>query len=174
VIIDKAFTEKFEGPEPSPFHLNVPTSDGFLTLMDTKSGGYVKFSFATPEREFLENLHLVNLDLEPGPAEKRLTTLEGLMAGPAFKAAVKGFENPVQLGIRRIAIGPLTAVEVVGSYRDPKAGPMYLRIVGLAHPEQARGTFVVINIQAQRTPLKTAGDFAGTLSGRALASFRYR
>lgn len=174
-VVDAAYGEAQGRPVPTPFELIVPTSDDFRTLLDNKpKGGFAKFTFATPDNGFIENMHLVEFNLPVETPDQRLPKLAKMLSEQGFAAAVQGFENPDLKGSRAITIGQLPAVEVIGTYVDPANGPMYLRLVGVPHPALPHGVFAIMNIHAQRQPVQNPDGLAETLSGKAMGSFRFQ
>ena len=173
VVIDEAYAEKNKTAKPSPFSLTIPTGEDFLTLLDAKQGGYLKVTFASPEKAFLEAIHFVDMEVPTDLKEKRIPAVAKLMSEKVFQNVTKGLKDPKVLAIRETEIGSLGAVEVIGRYMDDKDGLIYLWIVGLPHPVKSTSTYAVATIHYGRRPIKTDADFRETLAGRALYSFRY-
>jgi hypothetical protein len=173
IVIDKEFAEKNGVAEPSPFSVTIPTGEDFLTLLDTKKGGFLKVTFASPEREFLESIQFVDMEVPADLKEKRTPVVAKLMSEKVFANATADLKDAKILAIREAEIGGLGAVEVIGRYTDEKDGLIYLWIVGLPHPVSSRGTYAIATIHFGRRPMTTDEDFRNTLAGRALYSFRY-
>ena len=173
VVIDKAFAEKNELAEPTPFRITVPTGEDFLTLLDAKQGGFLKVTFATPDRAFLESIHFVDMQVPTDLGEDRTAVVATLMSERVFPAVTEGREDAKILTIRETEVGGLGAVEVIGRYTDGGGQLIYLWVVGLPHPVQARGTYAVASVHFGRRPMATDEDFGKTLAGRTLESFRY-
>ena len=173
LVVDKAFAEKNQVPEPSPFSITIPTGEDFLTLPDTTSGGFLKISFATHDREFLESIHFFDMEVPTNETEKRISSVATAMSGQVFQSVTKDRKDAKVLEIRETEIGTVAAVEVIGRYIDENDGLIYLWIVGLPHPVTKRGTFAISTIHFGRRPMTTDQDFRETLAGRALHSFRY-
>lgn len=173
LVIDKAFAEKNKTAEPSPFEITIPTGEDFLTLLDTKKGGFLKVTYASPDRKFLESIQFVDMEVPADLKEKRTPVVAKLMSEKVFKSVTKNLKDPKVLAIREAKIGDLGAVEVIGRYTDDKSGLIYVWIVGLPHPVNSRGTYAIAMIHYGRRPMKTDQDFRETLAGRTLYSFRY-
>ena len=173
VVIDRAFAEENEVPVPTPFELTIPTGEDFLTLIDTKQGGFLKVSFATPDRDFLESVHFINMDVPVDIEADRTAVVAKLMSEQVFPNLTEGREDAKVLAIRESEIGGVGAVEVIARYMDAEDGLIYLWIMGMPHPVQARGTYAVAAIHHGRRPMESDEDFRKMLSGRALFSFRY-
>ena len=173
LLVDEAFAEANGTPEPTPFRITVPTGEDFLTIVDSKKGGFMKVTFATPDREFLESIHFVDMEIPANLGEDRTAVTAKLMSEQVFAAVTEGRKDPKVLTIRETEIGGLGAVEVIGRYTDAEHGLIYLWIVGLPHPVQARGTYAIANIHFARRPMETDEEFPRTLAGRTLYSFAY-
>ncbi len=173
VVIDKAYAEQNGLKEPTPFKLTIPTGEDFLTVLDAKQGGFLKVSFASPDKQFLESIHFVDMDVPADLAESRTAVVAKLMSERVFQNVTQGMQDPKVLSIREIEIGGLGAVEVIGRVTDKNAGLLYLWIVGLPHPVQSKGTYAVATVHFARRPMETDEDFRKTLAGRTLYSFAY-
>ena len=173
IVVNAEFAEKNEVAEPTPFEITVPTGEDFLTLIDTKQGGFLKITFATPDREFLESIQLVDMQVPTDIEADRTAVVAKLMSERVFANVTEGREDAKVLAIRETEIGGVGAVDVIARYTDGENGLVYLWIVGLPHPVQARGTYAVAAIHHGRRPMETDQDFRKMLAGRALFSFRY-
>lgn len=173
MVIDKAFAEKNGVPEPSPFSVTIPTGEDFLTLLNTKMGGFLNVTFASPDKDFLESIHFDGMDAPTDLKEQRIPDIAKLLSGAVFQNATKDKKDAKVLAIRETEIGGLGAVEVIGRYVDEKNGLIYLWIVGLPHPVKARGTYAIATVHFGRRPMTTDDEFRETLAGRTLYSFRY-
>ena len=73
-----------------------------------------------------------------------------------------------------VLAGCVPAIEVFGRYIDPANGVIYLRIVGIPHPDSPHGLYMVANIARARLPLDNPDQLATrTRSGAALKTFKY-
>ena len=173
VVINKEFADKNGIPEPSPFSITIPTGEDFLTLLDTKKGGFLKVTFASPDREFLESVQFVDMEVPADLKEKRTPAIAQLMSQKVFVNATKDLKDAKVLAIRETEIGGLGAVEVIGRYTDADSGLIYLWIFGLPHPVNSKGTYAIATLHFGRRPIVTDQDFRNTLAGRAIFSFQY-
>ena len=173
VLVDKTFAEKNETPEPSPFSITIPTGEDFLTLVDAKQGGFLKVTFASPDRAFLESIHFVDMEVPSDLKDKRTPVVAKLMSETVFQNVTKDQKDAKILAIREAEVGGLGAVEVIGRYADEKDGLIYLWIVALPHPVKSKGTYAIATIHHGRRPLTSDDEFPDSLAGRALYSFRY-
>jgi hypothetical protein len=176
VSVDAAFAEKHGMDVPAPFSVIIPASHDFLTVAAFGPGGdtYMKISFATPDRQLIDNLRIVSMTAPLGEPENRLNMTAGLLAEQGFDLAVQGFADAERHTVRKIRVGRYDAVEVIGTYTDPALGPMFVRLVGIPNPESRFSVFAITNVVAQRTKIADGDDLTEkTRSGRALTTFRY-
>jgi hypothetical protein len=173
IVVDAEFAEKNEVAEPTPFEVTIPTGEDFLTLIDTKQGGFLKITFATPDREFLESIQFIDMKIPTDIEADRTAVVAKLMSERVFANVSEGREDAKVLAIRETEIGGIGAIEVIARYTEGETGLVYLWIVGMPHPVQARGTYAVAAIHHGRRPMETDEDFRKMLAGRALFSFRY-
>ncbi len=176
VKIDAAYGAKEIIEVKAPFSFTAPTGKDFLIGKQPTPGSdtLIKIAYATLDKEFIENFQFSTLTVPPGPEEARLNTVAKLLANQAFGMAVRPYKEPKRDGVRKIEIGKYAAVEVFGRYIDPDKGVMYLRIVGIPHPERVHGVFMVANIVSALLPLDSPDQLATrTRSGAALKIFKY-
>ncbi len=176
LTIDAAFGEKKDIPVPAPFSFLIPDQEGVIPLYHdpTKPGGMlIKVSFATEDRQLIENLQFVVMTLPPGEPVGRFVTLTGLLVNKVFPSAVANSTEHQYLGARKIQIGQYDAVEILGKYLDEELGLVYLRIVGIPNPDGTDGVFAVANLVDKRLNLNNVDDFSRTASGTALRYFKY-
>ncbi len=179
VTIDGAFAEKHGRPVPAPFSFVVPLSPTktYETFVETppKLGGesWIKLSFATPERELIENIQFVNMRVPMGEVKARLEAVAAVLVKNALPGVFKGRTNTGRDTVRAIKIGDYDAVEVIGHFDEPKLGKMYARLVGILNPDGPDGVVAIANIVLSRVPVKKPDDFAETRGGATLAHFKY-
>ena len=170
------FAEKYDMDVPAPFSVIIPTSEDFYTAakFGPRGDAYMKISFATGDRQLIDNLRLVTMSVPLAESVERLKLTAQMLAEQGFAMAVRGYDNPQSKGIRQIRIGKYDAVEVIGTYTDPELGLMYVRLVGIPNPDNPSSVFAVANVVAGRTEIGNAEDLTSkTRSGRALTTFRY-
>ena len=174
-VLDDAYEQNAGRPIPARLELIVPmANDYYRVLLDNQpSGGMVKIAFATKDRVLIDSVHIIGATIPMGPIKDRLTQFAGLMRDTAFPASVQGMGNPKLLGLRDYQMGAYPAVELVGTYVDPNLGPMYLRILGVPHPQKAESIFIIMNINASLEPLENISDLPKTLSGRTVSSVKF-
>jgi hypothetical protein len=176
IKVDAEFAEKHDMDVPAPFSVIIPTSEDFFTAarFGPRGDAYMKISFATNEKQLIDNLRFVTMTVPLVEAEERLKLTAKMLAGQGLATAVRGYGNAQRKGIRRIRIGKYDAVEVVGSYTDSELGLMFVRLVGIPNPNSKFSIFAVINVVAGQTKIESADDLSSkTRSGRSLTTFRY-
>jgi hypothetical protein len=176
IKVDAAFAEKHDMDVPAPFSVIIPTSEDFFTAarFGPRGDAYIKISFATNDKQLIDNMRLVTMTFPLVETEARLKLIAKLLGEQAFAMAVRGYDNPQRKGMRKLKIGRYDAVEVIGTYSDPRLGPMYVRLVGIPNPNSRFSVYTVSNIVARRTKVESADDLTSkTRSGRSLTTFQY-
>ncbi len=173
--LDDAYEQEVGRPIPARLKLVLPKGDGsYRVLVDKDPGGaMVKFNFATRDLQLIDNLQIVNATIATGPIDDRLQAMARLIKDQAYPISVRGYSSPKLIGLGKYRVGDLPAVLLVATYTDPANGPMFLRIVGLPHPDKPESIVVVTNTVASKVPVKTVSELEKSLSGRALASIRF-
>ncbi|MDT0681431.1 hypothetical protein RM543_01945 [Roseicyclus sp. F158] len=172
---DAALAESTGRDIPVPFTLEVPVSDRFLTLIDSApSGGVVKISFALGGEEgrvrLLENLNILTATLPEAEDGAGTGLLDRLLTQDAFPLAVQDFPEAKQITLEDVEIGGTAGRQLIGTYRIPSLGLMYLRLVALPDAEAQNALVAIVNIDAQRVQLASTSDLESTITGRALES----
>ena len=178
LTIDKAFAEEHGVPVPAPFSFVVPLSPtkAYETFVETapKLGeAWIKLSFATSDRQLIENIQFVNMTVPMGEPQARLKAAAGALVNEGLAQTFKGKANSGRDVVRAIKIGDYDAVEVIAHYDDAKLGKMYARLVGILNPDGPDGVVAVANIVLSQVPVKSVDDFARTRGGALLSNFKY-
>ncbi len=174
--LDDAYEQDVGRPIPARLKLILPKGDGsYRILVDKDPGGaMVKFNFATQDVALIENLQIVNATIPMGPVDDRLQAIARMMKEQAYPISVQGYESPKLIGLGKYQVGDLPAVQLVATYIDPANGPMFLRIVGVPHPEKpGRSIVVVTNTVAKLVPVTKVSQLETSLAGRTLSSIRF-
>lgn len=173
IRVDEAFAKQNEGPVPSPFAVTLPTGEDFLTVVNARQGGFLKATFATPERDFLESIHFVEMDVPTDLEGDRMAVVAKLMSEKVFPAVTEPGSDAKLLAIRERTVGGVDAVEIIGRYTHPEEGLVYVWLDAMPHPTAKRGVYAISVIHHGRRPLVSDADFKDSLAGRTLESFRY-
>lgn len=176
VRVDAAFAAKYRVDVPAPFEVLVPRTSGMKALMvaaPKPGNAIVKINFGTADDKLIENIQFVPMTLPLAPDKDRLAILARLLSTEGFEQGVKGALASKRLGARKIEVGGLPAVEVVGLWRSKDEGKVYLRLVGIPHPHKKEGVFAAANIIAAREEVPTVDDFQRTRGGVMLKHFKY-
>lgn len=175
--VDADFAATHGVDVPAPFSILVPLADDVLELVDYvpegQDGPFLKLNFATEDRKLIENIQFVRMTIARGSAEERLNALAGLLANDVFGRATASYTESVRDIVRKTKVGDLEGVEVIGRYKDPNLGLMYLRIVGVFDPQGPHGVVSIANVVAAMQELPSANDFPGTRGGAAIRHFRF-
>lgn len=176
VTLADAYSEKYDIEIKAPFQIAVPRSEEFIRLAlypNDLEGGFLKITFATKEKAFLENIQFTDLTVEEGPLEKRQQQLAAVMKTKGWEQVVKGFgENKID-SIRAVKIGDEDAVELVGRYIDKDNGVIVSRLLAIFREGETQGVFSVSNIAAQRVPVTQLEHLENTISGEIMKSFEF-
>lgn len=173
--LDDEYEQQAGRPVPPRLKMTLPTDkEHYQIIVDNQpSGGAVKIFFATHDRVLIDSLHIIDAKIPMGPIKERLTRFAGLLKDQGYPMAVENMENPKLIALRDYQMGRYAAVELIATYTDPNTGPMYLRILGVPHPEKAESIFIMININASLVPLNDVAELPNTLSGRAVDTIRF-
>ncbi|NOZ10519.1 MAG: hypothetical protein GXP09_05730 [Gammaproteobacteria bacterium] len=152
INIDSAFAKKYRKSVAAPFRIQVPVSKKFLNYYDPKVGGpsdttLLKISFVTKEKQIIENIRLVPVQIGMGDPVLRIKTAAHLLSNQAFADASKGYLNAKLLGIAQTKINGADGVVGVGQFEDPTIGLLYVRLVVILNPKDRHSilAFATIN-----------------------------
>ncbi len=177
ITVDQAYGEQHHKAVPSPFSFVVPLSPSkeYEVFFDAEPPGdaWIKLSFATSDRQLIENIQFVHLTVDMGDLKAREQAVAQALINGGLPTVFEGRTNTGRDSVRAIKIGDYDAVEVIAHYDEPKLGKMYARLVGIINPNGPDGVAAVANVVLSRVPLKTVDDFAKTRGGALLSYFKY-
>lgn len=173
--LDDDYEQQAGRPIQPRLKMILPFAKGeFQIIVDNQpSGGAVKIFFATNDRVLIDSVHIIDATVPMGPIKDRLRQFAGLLKDNAYPASVENMADPKLIALRDYQMGKYAAVELVATYTDPATGPMYLRILGVPHPDKAESIFIIMNINAKLVPLNDVAELPTTLSGRAVDSITF-
>ncbi|MEQ9638728.1 MAG: hypothetical protein RIM84_01790 [Alphaproteobacteria bacterium] len=175
--IDAAYGAEKKLEVKAPFRFIAPTSDEFLTRLQSTEGKdtFVKIAYATLDKAFIENFQFIPMNVAMREDEEdRIQAAANLLATKAFDMVVQGYEKSKRDGVRKIKVGSYTAVEVFGRYVDPSVGLIYTWLVGILNPKQEHGVLMVANVADKQLPLKNPDELKSkTRAGAMLSTFKY-
>lgn len=152
IKLDADYAKRYNKPVKAPIQINVPISKQFQNYYDPKGGGprdttTLKISFATKEKQVIENLRLVPVQIGMGEAELRIKTAGGLLAKQAWPDASKGYKDAKLLGLVKTKVNGADAAVAVGQMNSPTLGLLYVRMVLILNPKDRHSilAFVTIN-----------------------------
>ncbi len=157
ITVDRQFEQKYERPVPAPFQFGLPVSDTIQTFIQPPVPNDVtllKISFATPGKELIENIRFIPMTVPKTELPERIKATARLLAQKAFPMAVEGYQGAKRLGVVQANIGDYDAVVVVGQYHDPQLGPMFVRLVGVLHPDSEHCILMIANIVPKHSEAK--------------------
>lgn len=146
--IDKTYGEKHGREIPAPFQFALPVMDGVKPYFETPTEGdstYLKISFATEEKQLIENIRFIPFQVEMVEKQKRIHTTANLLANQGFELATKSYKDVKRLAVVQSEIGGHDAAVVVGQYTDPSIGLMYVRLVGIINPHNKHSILIFAN-----------------------------
>ncbi len=183
VDIDAEYGKEHNIPILTPFRIQVPRQDGvkrFVEFGTKPNSTIIKINFATggedtpmEERELIENLQFIPLNIEMTDHEDRIKALTNLMAVVAFNNATEAYEQKEFIGARRTKIGDIDVIDAVGSYIEPNLGLIYVRMTGYLNPNSEDGIFALANIIASKYEITNLEQLFLTGSGKTIESFEY-
>jgi len=173
--LDDAYEKAAGRAIPTRLKMIIPTAkDTYRILVDNQpSGGMVKINFATPDQTLIDSVHIIDATIPMQAMDKRLAQFAGLLKDSVYPISVDGMADAKLLALRNQQMGKYATVELIATYTDPEIGPMYLRILGVPHPDKAESIFIIINVNAQLEPLDNLDQFAQTLSGKTVNSITF-
>ena len=177
ITIDKAYGEEHHRAVPAPFSFVVPLSPSkeYEVFFEPEPAGdsWIRLSFATADRQLIENIQFVPLTVDMGDLKDREQAVAQALINGGLPTVYEGRTNTGRDSVRAIKIGDYDAVEVIAHYDEPKLGRMYARLVGIINPKGTDGVAAIANIVLSRVPVKTVDDFAKTRGGALLTYFKY-
>ena len=182
-LIDEKYAKKNDIPILAPFKFKVPRQDDVTPLFEygtEPNSMIIKINFATggkklanEDRQLIENLQFIPMNIEMTDNEDRIKALTNLMAVSAFEMVTKEFETKEYIGARRTKINDIDVIDAVGSYISPDVGLVYVRITGFLNPNSEDGIFSVANIIANKYEITNLDQLFLTGSGKTIESFEY-
>ena len=174
--IDATYAENNDASVPAPFRFRAAEQDNMQVLLGAPTPGtgeIIKVNFATMDRQLIENMRFVNLDLSEVDAEDRQEVVGSLFEDEVFGNVVVNHPDNEFFGVRYIKIGDYDGVEAAGQVIDDDIGLIYIRLVGILNPNGPDSIVALINIVADRMPMENINDMARTFTGTALRYFEF-
>jgi hypothetical protein len=146
--IDKAYGLKHGREIAAPFRFAIPVMDDVTPYFETPVKGdstLLKVSFATDDKQLIENIRFVPFQVEMIDRQKRIHTTASLLANQGFQMATASMKDVKRLAVVQSEIGGHDAAVVVGQYTDPALGLMYVRLVGIINPDARHSILMFAN-----------------------------
>jgi hypothetical protein len=179
VSVDADFGAEHGLNVPAPFDILIPTADDVRELIlyapNGPGGPFLKLNFVTMDDRLIENFQIIPMTLGAGTEDERLITVVDLLKERGWPMVVQNYPDNVQDAVRATVVAGYNAIEMVGRYADPELGVIYVRLVGIPHPDpnNTNGVLAVANIVAGVLELSGPEDLARTRGGVALEHFEF-
>jgi hypothetical protein len=174
---DQKYMEKYKVEVLAPFEFIAPKTKDvkvFAAWPPKTGGGYVKLSFAGPDKKLIENLQFVKMTIPMADLEKRAAITAEILAKQGMPTAFKGFKDPKYLGARQTKFKKYDGVEVAGTYVDPTIGPMIVWMVGILNPDSVNCIVAIANFNPSLSEVKSPADLGKTgIAAKAISTFKY-
>lgn len=134
ITVDSAFESQFGFLVPQPFALHLPKdSDGQINAAfpDTIEGVYLRISFSTLADGLVEELDVIPLRIADGEASRRRHIMSRLLITRVFADLTSRYINKSLDGVNIYALSGTDAVVLNGTYWDPRAGNIAVRIYAI-------------------------------------------
>lgn len=152
IKIDAAYGTRFGKTIAVPFSINVPITKQFDIFYDSKPDSptdttLLKITFATKDRQVIENIRFAPVQIGMGEVEVRIKTAAQVLAQKVFPDISRGNKDPKLLGVVQTRIDDKDAVVGVAQYTDPTFGPLFARLVLILNPKAPHSilAFATIN-----------------------------
>ena len=177
VKIDENYTKKYNVPVPAPFEFIVPRSKDILVFAafpPQTAGEFIKLSFATKDKQLIENLRFTTMSVPQSNADERLKKTADLLVSRGLPMALKGFANQEFKGARQAKVGPYDAVEVSAEYTESSLGAMMMILVGILNPDSKDCIMAFANVVPGRSEAKAVQEIGvKSIVGRVIGTFRF-
>ncbi len=174
--VDQTYAQQYKRPVKAPFELIIPNIDGvqvFAAFPPKVGGEYFKISFATKNKELIENIRIIGMTIPLGSLEQRVATLKQLFVNQALPMALKDHVNPKILAGRMAKIHGLDAIEAIAQYDDLREGRIYVWLVGILNPDSPNCVLAMSQITS-RAEAKTSEDIGKKgITVKSLSTFKF-
>ncbi len=178
--VDEAFTTKNEGrPPTASFRIVVPKEEDIRMLAGGKKTGapeLIKLTLVDPTgSKAAEILRFGHLEINQGPAEKRLQVIMQVLRTDAFKLFTSGYENARELEVYYTKVGQYDAAVMHLEMTSPKSGEHYLvKGIAILHPTRDHGVLGFLMANTALSEIKTLEDLSSKgVSMRIIHSLKF-
>lgn len=152
-----------------------PEQSHKIGVEELPEGGVVQFNFRAEDETFLESLFMAAIRIPMGDMDARLEIIAPKLAEQGPEVLRRTFEEVTAEPVREIRLGAgegYRALELTGTYLDPRDEARYAyRFIALPDPERAESLYAVSHINQAHLAIE-GGDFAPSLTGKALSTLR--
>ena len=171
LTVDSAFEDEYGFLVPRPFVLDLPDAgDGQVNVAypDTVEGAYLRISFSTLADGLVEELDVIPLRIRAETASARRHLMSQLFITQVFADLTQRYINKSLEGVNIYALAGTHAVVLNGTYWDPGAGDIAVRIYGVMPSTGEDGLIFYERRYVDRAP------DAARLSEKVVRSVRFR
>lgn len=155
LTVDSDFEDRFGFLVPQPFSLDLPDpGDGEINVAypDTADGVYLRISISTLADGLVEELDVVPLRIGAQGASARRHAMSRLFITRVFADLTQRYINKSLEGVSIYALSGTHAVVLNGTYWDPRAGDIAVRIYGIMPALGENGLIFYERRYAERAP----------------------
>ena len=142
VRVDSAYQSRFGFLVPQAFALQLPPTGDVqvhIAYPDTIEGAYARISFSTFAGGLVEELDVIPLRIAEGEAHSRRRIMSRLLITRVFADLTRRYINKSLEGVNLYALPGTDAVVLNGTYWDPGAGAIAVRIYGVMPKDSEHG-----------------------------------
>lgn len=155
ITVDSDFEDRFGFLVPQPFSLDLPDpGDGEINVAypDTADGVYLRISISTLADGLVEELDVVPLRIGAQGASARRHAMSRLFITRVFADLTQRYINKSLEGVSIYALSGTHAVVLNGTYWDPRAGDIAVRIYGIMPKRGVNGLIFYERRYVERAP----------------------
>lgn len=155
LTVDSDFEDRFGFLVPQPFSLDLPDpGDGEINVAypDTADGVYLRISISTLADGLVEELDVIPLRIGAQGASARRHAMSRLFITRVFADLTQRYINKSLEGVSIYALSGTHAVVLNGTYWDPRAGDIAVRIYGVMPARGENGLIFYERRYVERAP----------------------
>lgn len=141
--VDELFAERFGYQVPNPFSLSLPRQDANtiinVQLPDRVDDVYARISFSSLAAGEYETLDITPLRIGEGSSAQRRQTMSQLLITRVFADLTARYINKRLDGVNLYFMAGFDSVVLNGTYWDPKAGDIAVRIYAVMPKDDENG-----------------------------------
>lgn len=174
VSFDTGFEQTYSRTLNLHYAVSVPILEGqFDARTEFEPGPSLpQILFYAPDGRLAEQTGFSSAAIEPGTPDERAAYLANVILEQVVPSLgeLQAFQN---LGARHARLGPYPAIEMIGIYKDPGLGQIFLRIVGVLAPSGDQAFISITHTINAVVPVSNPNDMPKTFAGTMLESLRF-